>query len=34
MEEVIKIIDMFSALGAKKIDQIQNIIKGEPKPKP
>ena len=32
--EVIKIKDTFLALGAKKIDQIQNIIKSSPKPKP
>ena len=32
--KVIKIKDAFLALGAKKIDQIQNIVKGSPKPKP
>jgi len=32
--EVIKIKDIFPALNAKKIDQIQNIIKDGPKPKP
>ena len=31
--EVIKIKDTFLALDAKKIDQIQNIVKGGPKPK-
>ena len=31
--EVIKIKDAFLALDAKKIDQIQNIVKGGPKPK-
>ena len=31
--EVIKIKDIFSILGAKKIDQIQNIVKDGPKPK-
>jgi len=32
--EVIKIKDAFLALSAKKIDQIQNIVKGSPKSKP
>jgi len=32
--EVIKIKDTFLALGAKKIDQIQNIVKDSPKLKP
>ena len=32
--EVIKIKDAFLALDTKKIDQIQNIVKGSPKPKP
>ena len=31
--EVIKIKDAFLALDTKKIDQIQNIVKGGPKPK-
>ena len=31
--EVIKIKDAFLALGTKKIDQIQNIVKNSPKPK-
>ena len=33
MAKVIKIKETFLALGAKKINQIQNIIKGDPKPK-
>ena len=32
--EVIKIKNTFPTLGTKKIDQIQNIVKGGPKPKP
>ena len=32
--EVIKIKDMFSALNAYKIDQIQKIVNAAPKPKP
>ena len=32
--EVIKIKDAFPALDAKKIDQIQNIVKSGPKLKP
>ena len=32
--EVIKIKDAFLALDTKKIDQIQNIVKGSPKLKP
>jgi len=32
--DIIKIKDTFSAIDAKKINQIQNIIKGGPKPKP
>jgi len=32
--EVLKIKEAFPALNAKKIDQINNIIKGNPKPKP
>jgi len=31
--EVLKIKEAFPALNAKKIDQINNIIKGNPKPK-
>ena len=31
--EVLKIKEVFSALNAKKIDQINNIVKGNPKPK-
>jgi len=34
MSEVIKIKEAFSFIGAKKIDQINNIIKGTPKTKP
>ena len=34
MSEVIKIKEAFSSIGAKKIDQINNIIKGTPKTKP
>lgn len=34
IEEVIKIKNTFPILSAKKINQIQNIIKGRPKPKP
>jgi len=33
-EQIIKIKDTFPSLGAKKINQIQNIVKGSPKPKP
>ena len=32
--EVLKIKEAFPALNAKKIDQINNIVKGNPKPKP
>jgi len=32
--EVLKIKEAFLALNAKKIDQINNIVKGNPKPKP
>ena len=32
--EVIKIKEAFSTIGMKKIDQINNIVKGTPKPKP
>ena len=32
--EVIKIKEAFPTIGAKKIDQINNIVKGTPKPKP
>ena len=32
--EVLKIKEAFPALNAKKIDQVNNIIKGNPKPKP
>ena len=32
--EVIKIKEMFSSIGTKKIDQINNIVKGTPKTKP
>ena len=32
--EVLKIKEIFLALNGKKIDQINNIIKGNPKPKP
>ena len=32
--EVLKIKETFPALNAKKIDQINNIVKGNPKPKP
>jgi len=32
-EEVIKIKNIFPALSTKKINQIQNIVKGGPKPK-
>ena len=32
--EVLKIKKAFSAFNAKKIDQINNIVKGNPKPKP
>ena len=31
--EVLKIKEVFSALNTKKIDQINNIVKGNPKPK-
>jgi len=34
MSEVIKIKEAFSFIGAKKIDQINNIVKGTPKTKP
>ena len=34
MSEVIKIKEAFPSIGAKKIDQINNIIKGTPKTKP
>jgi len=34
ISEVIKIKEAFPSLGAKKIDQINNIIKGTPKTKP
>ena len=34
MSEVLKIKETFSAFNTKKIDQISNIIKGNPKPKP
>ena len=33
-EQIIKIKDTFSSLDTKKINQIQNIVKGNPKPKP
>lgn len=33
-EQIIKIKDIFPSLGTKKINQIQNIIKGSLKPKP
>ena len=33
-EEVIRIKNAFPSLGASKIDQVQNIIKGRPKSKP
>ena len=32
--EVLKIKEAFSALNAKKINQVNNIVKGNPKPKP
>ena len=32
--EVLKIKEVFLALNVKKIDQIDNIVKGNPKPKP
>jgi len=32
--EVLKIKETFLALNAKKIDQINNIVKGNSKPKP
>ena len=32
--EVLKIKETFPALNAEKIDQISNIVKGNPKPKP
>jgi len=32
--EVIKIKEAFPSIGVKKIDQINNIIKGTPKTKP
>jgi len=32
--EVLKIKEAFPALNVKKIDQINNIVKGNPKPKP
>jgi len=32
--EVLKIKETFPALNAKKIDQINNIVKGNSKPKP
>jgi len=32
--EVLKIKEVFLALNAKKIDQINNIVKDNPKPKP
>jgi len=32
--EVLKIKEAFLALNTKKIDQVNNIIKGNPKPKP
>jgi len=32
--KVLKIKEAFPALNAKKIDQISNIVKGNPKPKP
>jgi len=34
MLEVLKIKETFPALNTKKIDQINNIIKGNPEPKP
>ena len=33
-KEVIKIKDIFPSFSANKINQVQNIIKGGPKPKP
>jgi len=32
--DVLKIKEAFPALNAKKIDQVNNIVKGNPKPKP
>ena len=34
IEQIIKIKNTFPSLDAKKINQIQNIVKGSPKPKP
>jgi len=34
MSKVIKIKEIFSSIGAKKIDQINNIVKDTPKTKP
>jgi len=34
MSDVLKIKEAFSALNAKKIDQVNNIVKGNLKPKP
>jgi len=34
MSEVLKIKETFPALNVEKIDQISNIVKGNPKPKP
>ena len=34
MSEVIKIKEVFPSIGAKKIDQINNIVKGTPKTRP
>jgi len=34
MSDIIKIKEAFSSISAKKIDQINNIVKGTPKTKP
>ena len=34
MSEVIKIKEAFLSIGAKKIDQINNIVRDDPKSKP
>ena len=34
MSDIIKIKETFPSIGAKKINQINNIVKGSSKPKP
>jgi len=34
MSDVLKIKEVFPALNAKKINQVNNIVKGNQKPKP